>query len=241
MPQADAGSARYVLQAPADPQPMLDPAARRRGTDWARLRGAMPVLRDALPAPLLRAAARPELYQWAPAAGGQLWLGPDEHGRHWLLLDDTDDTRSQDHARALHEAACQLQATSEGMHLVEHLLLRPMATAEAGAPPVEEASGTQVTLVFSGWTARGADPRFRSLAAQIVAREAPAHLRCRLLWLDARQMQAFEAAWQAWLAARQAHCQALLAGQGLPDEASSLAHLDQRSARVRAVLREVAP
>lgn len=241
VPQADAGGARYVLQAPADLQPVLNPAARRRNTDWPRLRDAMPVLRDALPAPLLRAAARPELYQWAPAAGGQLWLGPDEQGRHWLLLADADATRSQDHARALHEAACQLQAMAEGMHLVEHLLLRPMAAADPGASPLEAPSGTQVTLAFSGWTARGADKRFRCLAAQILAREAPAHLRCRLLWLDADQMLVFEDAWQAWLAARQAHCRALLAGQGLTDELTALAELDQRSARLRTLLREVTP
>lgn len=241
VPPADARDTRYVLQAPADLQPMLNPAARRRDTDWPRLRGAMAVLRDALPAPLLRAAARPELYQWTRAGGGQLWLGPDERGRHWLLLPDADDTRSQDHARALHEAACQLQALAEGMHLVEHLLLRPLAAAEPDAPPLEAPSATQVTLVFSGWTARGADPRFRCLAAQILAREAPAHLRCHLLWLDAGEMLAFEDAWQAWLAARRAHCQALLAGEGLPGELAALAELDQRSAQLRALLREVTP
>jgi hypothetical protein len=241
VPPADAGDARYVLQAPADLQPVLNPAARRRNTDWPRLRGAMAVLRDTLPAPLLRAAARPELYQWTPAAGGQLWLGPDEKGRHWLLLPDADGARSPDHARALHEAACQLQALAEGMHLVEHLLLRPLAAAEPGAPPPGAPSATQVTLVFSGWTARGDDPRFRCLAAQILAREAPAHLRCRLLWLDAGEMLAFEDAWQAWLTARRAHCQALLAGESLPGEPTALAELDRRSAQLRALLREGAP
>ncbi|HEX5683402.1 MAG TPA: hypothetical protein VFY73_05140 [Ideonella sp.] len=237
-PQGDAESARFVLRAPADAQPMLNPAARRRSTDWARLRRDMPVLRDALPAPLLRAAVRPDLFQWSTAAGGQLWLGPDEQGRHWLLAHGANAAQAQDHARALHEAACQLQAAGEGLHLVEHLLLRPLA---ASASNTEGASTAQVSLVFSGWTARGADPRFRSLAAQTLAREAPAHLRCRLLWLDAGQMQAFEVAWHAWLAARQAHCAALLAGQGPDSERAALTSLDQRSARLRALLQEVQP
>jgi len=246
-PQADANtdidieSTGYVLRAPADAQPVLNPTAKRRTTDWPRLRRAMPVLRNALPAPLLRAAVRPELFQWAPTAGGQLWLGPDEKDRHWLLVDGATHAQSQDHARALHEAACQLQATGEGLHLVEHLLLRPLS---ASAPPqtasADDRAAAQVTLVFSGWTARGADPRFRNLAAQIVAREAPAHLRCRLLWLDAGQMEAFETAWQAWLSARQAHCQSLLGGQDQPDEATALTELDERSASLRALLREVA-
>lgn len=239
-PQADAESARYVLRAPADVQPMLNPIARRRSTDWPRLRSTMPALRDALPAPLLRAAARPELYQWAPTAGGQLWLGPDEQGRHWLLVHGANDAQAQDHARALHEAACQLQAAGEGLHLVEHLLLRPLTPPEPGTPAADNLGSTQITLVFSGWTARGADPRFRNLAAQVVAREAPSHLRCRLLWLDAGQMQAFEAAWQAWLSARQAHCQSLLEGQDQSDEPTALTELDRRSAQLRALLRELA-
>jgi hypothetical protein len=240
-PKPDAESTRYTLRAPADVQPMLNPTARRRSTDWPRLRQAMPVLRDALPAPLLRAAVRPELYQWAPTAGGQLWLGPDEQGRHWLLVHGANDTQAQDHARALHEAACQLQAAGEGLHLVEHLLLRPLAEAGPATSPAEAPCTTQITLVFSGWTARGADPRFRSLAAQIVAREAPAHLRCRLVWLDAGQMQSFEAAWQAWLSAREAHCRALIDSRAQPDEATALTELDQRSAALRSLLQEVAP
>jgi len=188
---------------------------------------------------LLRAAVRPELYQWASAAGGQLWLGPDEQGRHWLIVHGANDAQAQDHARALHEAACQLQAAGEGLHLVEHVLLRPLSS-EPQAASADDRAAAQITLVFSGWTARGADPRFRNLAAQIVAREAPAHLRCRLLWLDAGQMQAFETAWQAWLSARQAHCQSLLAGLDQPDNHTALTDLDARSARLRALLREVA-
>lgn len=239
-PQADGTrDSRYALRAPEAAQPLLNPTARRRNSDWPPLRQAMPVLRDALPAPLLRAAARPELFLWTPSGGGQLWLGPDDQGRHWLL-GDGDEARAQDHARALHEAACQMQAAGEGLHLVEHLLLRPLADTEPGAGTTE-ATGAQISLVFSGWTARGADPRFRRLAQQIVAREAPAHLRCRLLWLDAGQMHAFEAAWHAWHAARAAHCAALLETPDLQDDHAALKQLDERSARLRALLREVGP
>lgn len=237
-PSADAEGSRHALRAPAEARALLNPVTRRRSTDWPRLRGAIPALHDALPAPLLRAAVRPELYQWAPAAGGQLWLGPDEDGRHWLLVHGANDVRAQDDAQALHEAACQLQAAGEGLHLVEHLLLRPLAPAESGPPAVDDLAAVQVTLVFSGWTARGADLRFRNLAAQVVAREAPAHLRCRLLWLDATQMQAFETAWEAWLSARQAYCHSLR-GQG--DEPGALAALDRQAATLRALLREVTP
>lgn len=245
-PLADGGpSVRFVLNAPEAAQLLLNPAGRRRATDWRLLRHAMPVLRDELPAPLLRAAARPELFQWSSAAGGQLWLGPDEQKRHWLLAHGVDEAHGLDRARALHEAACQLQAAGEGMHLVEHLMLRPLGDADPAMPAMAtdtaiNTAAVQISLVFSGWTARGADPRFRKLAEQVVQREAPAHLRCRLVWLDAGQMLAFERAWHAWLTARQAHCAALLAAPGAQDEGAALTQLDQRSARLRDWLKKVA-
>jgi len=227
----DVNDARFALQAPAAAQWLLDPTARRRATAWAKLRRSLPTLRDTLPAPLLRAAVRPELFQWSPTSGGRLWLGPDERGRHWSLADGLDEAAARDHAQALHEAACELQAAGEGMHLVEHVLLRPLAgTGGAGADPI------QVSLVCSGWTARGADPRFRNLAAQTLAREAPAHLHCRLLWLDAPGMLAFEQLWQRWLSARLAHCEAVLAGPGTPAQAEALAQVDRQAAALRALL-----
>jgi hypothetical protein len=126
------------------------------------------------------------------------------------------------------------------MHLVEHLLLRPMRAPAGEEPRADDAAAAQVTLVFSGWTARGADPRFRKLAAQILDREAPAHLRCRLAWLDAGQMQAFETAWHAWLGARAAWCADLVAPPEKQDGEAASRELDERSARVRALLQEVA-
>lgn len=234
-PPDGADHSRYVLKAPVAATPLLDPSARRRPVDWAGVRSSLPVLREELPAPLLRAAARPELFQWSADAGGQLWLGPDELGRHWLLARGLGEATSQDRAGALHEAACHLQAAGEGLHLVEHVLLRSQAR-----DATSRADDHQITLVFSGWTARGADPRFRSLAGQIVEREAPAHLRCRLLWLDAGQMQRFELAWHAWLSARRAHCSALLATVEEPDAAHAVKQLDERSAQLQAILQEVA-
>lgn len=231
VPNADVRAPEPPAATEAD-LPLLDPAAHRRRTDWPALRRAVAPLRDTLPAPLLRAAVQPMLFRWTPGAGGQLWLGPDDRGQHWRLALAITETQARALAQALHQAACQLQADGEGLHLVEHLLLRPLA-----APTTTPDDDTQLSLVCSGWTARGADPRFRRLVAQLVAREAPAHLRCRLLWLDAGQMQAFETLWQAWLSARQAHCAALLAAVAA-DEATALATLDQHATALRAWLQD---
>lgn len=216
-------------------RPVLDGELRRRPPDWGRLCRAVPAWKKALPAPLLRAAVRPELFNFSEtnAPHGELWLGPDEQGRYWALARTVNEAQAQELARSLHEAACQLQAEAEGLHLVEHLLLRPQ---DPDAPAPDDGDTAQISLVFSGWTARGADPRFRSLTERTVEREAPAHLRCRLLWLDASQMQAFEQGWQAWCMARHAHCQALLAGEEIQ---AAVAALDRESARLRALLREL--
>jgi hypothetical protein len=214
---------------------VLNPASRRRPVDWGSLRRTLPLLQQPLPAPLLRAAVRPELFQWAPAgplSQGPLWLGPDEAGHHWPLAPALDEAQASELARSLHEAACQLQATAEGMHLVEHLLLRPLGAAPTPARRSHVLVAHQLTVVFSGWTARGAAPRFRRLATQLLAREAPAHLRCQILWLDAAQMLAFETQWQAWLAARRAYALALLTTQ-----APATAPLDAISTRLRESLR----
>ena len=99
---------------------------------------------------------------------------------------------------------------------------------------------TGAGTLLGGCDRLGADPRFRKLAQQILAREAPAHLRCRLLWLDAGQMQAFETAWHGWLTARQAHCAAMLAPPGAHDEGAAVKNMDECSAQLRALLQELA-
>ncbi len=233
-------AAHYALQAPEGATALLDPVVDRRGIDWPRLREALPALRGGLPAPLLRAAVRAEAFSWTSTAGGQLWLGPDDQGRHWRLASRLEHARARDHGQALHEAACELQAAGEGMHLVEHVLLRPLGPDGRGEQVIAGAEGAQVTLVFSGWTARGADPRFRHLAEQMLAREAPAHLRCRLAWLSARRMAIFETAWTAWLAARRAHDETLLLADPDADgERAAVVRLNRRSARLRAFLLRV--
>lgn len=92
-------------------------------------------------------------------------------------------------------------------HLVEHLLLRPVA-ADAGQgalPLLADARGAdpyslQLSLVMPGWSGKAAVPQFRSFVEQSVRDEVPAHLFAHVLWLDQAAMDAFTDAHDTWLA-----------------------------------------
>lgn len=189
---------------------------------------------DRLEPALLRCAVHASRYQWEEQTR-LLWLGPDERQRWWPLGRQADAAAAQDLALALHGFACGLQLRCEGLHLVEHLLLRPQANeAPASSNEVpDDFYAQQLSVVLPAWTARGADPRFRSLAAQTVAELAPAHLQTHCLWLQAEALQAFELALQGWLLAKRAWCENPAGG---PQDQPAQRRLDARAAVLRRLL-----
>lgn len=193
---------------------------------------------DRLDPALLRCAVHASRYQWQEDSR-LLWLGPDEQQRWWPLGRQADVAAAQDLALALHGFACGLQLRCEGLHLVEHLLLRPEAGAALANDVPDDFFAQQLSIVLPAWTARAADPRFRTLAAQTVAELAPAHLQTHCLWLQPEALQAFELALQGWLLAKRALCEGLagegLAGDGAQDPAAQR-RLDSRAAVLRRLL-----
>lgn len=194
---------------------------------------------QALPAALLRCAAHAERYLSSTDAQQPLWLGPDEHGHWWPLAVRPGPAGVLPPALYLHEFACRLQREAEGLHLVEHVLLRPQ-----GQLPLDAAANAfhaqRLSLVFTGWTARGAEQSFRDLAAETVALACPAHLHPQLFWPDAAQLARFEALFSAWLHARQAHCHAWIQGDEVSNTAATQ-ELDQCAAALRTLLESWEP
>ncbi len=101
----------------------------------------------------------------------------------------------------------------EGMHLVEHILLRPMTrddrllkvTLEPDCEPCPEDADPytfRATLVLPAWLERFSRPTFRTFLEQTARQEAPAHVFLKICWVDTDQMRAFEAAFQPWLRER---------------------------------------
>jgi hypothetical protein len=204
---------------PSDAQPptLWNPRRRRvvesMGTDLASAARVLSLLFSgldarALPPALLRSAVHAERYRHADAQS--IWLSGDDRQGCWRLRLSSNRVTAEAAAICLHEFACRLQLECEGMHVIEHVLLRPWKGGDPNIP--DDFYPYRLTAVFPAWTARGQDASFRRVASETLALNAPAHLRLQTLWLDAPAMQRFERSYAAWLEAKQAHCAAVLAG-----------------------------
>jgi hypothetical protein len=200
-----------ALHASEQVQPLhLLPSSRppQRGAQlhrlWQHLRERLPRLQAALPPALLRSAVHAERFMLQGPKGRQhLCLAGESRAQQWLLASVSDAQEALQLATELHQLACALQRHAEGLHLVEHVLLRPAGQA---AHALAAFHRQRMSLVLPGWTARGADPRFRSLCRDALFMHAPAHLECRVLFLDSLDMAHFEQCYAAWLEAKRAHC-----------------------------------
>ncbi|MDZ7589257.1 MAG: hypothetical protein U5L05_00910 [Rubrivivax sp.] len=187
--------------------------ARRTPAQRHAERQRMPIARETrLPAPLLRCGARHDRYSWRPPADGapgQLVLGPDEDHRFWLVntTEGLDLAGALAHAGTLRSLLRQIDSQCEGMHVVEHLLLRPLGAA------ADDRTGAdfhflRLSVVFPAWTTRGQRRNFRQFAEETVRINCPSHLAAQCLWLEPGPMREFEDAYAHWLALRCQHAQA---------------------------------
>ena len=100
---------------------------------------------------------------------------------------------------------------AEGMHLVEHLLLRdardyaPIRTCTSANPcaSVLPQAGADpysfiLTVVLPAWPERFRTPANRALLESIIQQETPAHILPRILWLTPRDMCRFEMFYRGW-------------------------------------------
>jgi hypothetical protein len=167
------------------------------------------------------------------ARDGAGWLLFVQAGAYWQLLG-----RHADHAAAAaaaHAAVATLASLNracEGMHIVEHILLRPRG---AQARPAADESGfltARISVILPRWTLRGADRGFRNLAEECVRENCPAHLQPGFLWLSPAHMAEFEGLQGAWR-------EALRAWQVADDDAqpAHVVPLDDAAAALKGFLR----
>jgi hypothetical protein len=137
----------------------------------------------------------------------------------WALVHDCGDGRE---AEALgHTASLEAlgrvmhllaQAESaEGLHVLEHILLRPRTQEDAVFQQIPGYSGgqphpvgadlysLQATVLLPAWPRRSGSLAFRRLAEDLLRAEAPAHVYLHVVWVSYAQMRRFERAWNAWL------------------------------------------
>lgn len=100
---------------------------------------------------------------------------------------------------------------SEGMHLIEHILLRPRAEdhelmgvcldENCDFCGDEDPYSFRVSVVLPYWPERFRNLAFRDLVERTLREEAPAHVQVRVCWIGQRQMTELDTLHRAWLAA----------------------------------------
>ncbi|MGC1302133.1 MAG: hypothetical protein WA840_07150, partial [Caulobacteraceae bacterium] len=168
---------------------------------------------------LLQSGLDRRRYQWRSGNGaaGRLALVRPEDGR-WLDLGEFqnqgDATRLADWLR---RRSLGFNDACEGVHVVEHILLRPRS-----APVVRDWHSLQLTFVFPNWTARTARAEFRNFAEETIRINCPAHLAPRCIWLSRPAMRDFERTFGHWMAVMRELCAGRAAEASLDEAASRL-------------------
>ncbi|MCB1872059.1 MAG: hypothetical protein KDI49_08655 [Gammaproteobacteria bacterium] len=132
----------------------------------------------------------------------QAFLLPDGDAPWWRLGAFADRRAAIEAVNRLRRLIVLLNTGSEGMHVVEHLLLRPRSQGvKSGAADIVEHDffSLRLTVLFPAWTARFQDPRFRQLARETVRLNCPAHLVPEVNWLQFDDMQVFEQLQAEWV------------------------------------------
>lgn len=99
---------------------------------------------------------------------------------------------------------------NEGLHVIEHILLRPRASGDrllqVCLPKDCEFCGEQdpysfrLHVVLPYWPERFQDLAFRRYAERLIREETPAHIMPRICWVGNEEMRDLDRTWQAWLA-----------------------------------------
>jgi hypothetical protein len=205
-----------------DPLELVD-APAHAGVARARPEGCMPVPplpagpdgaaaaspavrlpRTGMPVDLFRAGAALAHYCLVPGDGEtRLYCEVDGSWRRVYRHADPDTVVRMAHGMAAALATANRQC--EGLHLVEHVLLRRRAGLDATGHASQAA---RLSIVMPAWTVRCAQPDFRYFAEETVREHCPAHLYPAFLWLAPGLMRRFEQLHAAWRTELQAWQQA---------------------------------
>lgn len=163
-----------------------------------------------------------------PARGCRLVLGPDENGRWWVIGSFRNEDAARRAAASLRLFMLHLDQECEGMHVLEHVLLRPVRAESPEhqalkLPP--HFHRLRITAVLPGWTTRTAQKNFRRFARETLRSHTPVHLSLSMRWLALEDMQAFETLYEEWLDSR-------LALSSAPEDLRAQTRTDRVAARL---------
>lgn len=101
-------------------------------------------------------------------------------------------------ANAIQKIILWLNLNSEGMHLIEHLLLRDDSHAETQKAEEYSFYFQRISIFMPNWSARFSNKEFQLYTEQTIQRTAPAHVVSDIYWLDHDQMFEFEVILRNW-------------------------------------------
>jgi hypothetical protein len=133
--------------------------------------------------------------------GFQLLFKPDEREQWWNLASYSTRENAVGAANDLRRLFIKLNIESEGIHIIEHILLRPLCSDAHEDIPCGFYS-FKISVVFPAWTARFNDEGFRRLAEETVQLNCPAHIYPEFHWLEFGKMREFEDLYKKWLNVR---------------------------------------
>ena len=105
----------------------------------------------------------------------------------------------------------------EGMHIFEHILLRPIREQTISDSDIEEGYfpeckleencdcplkdyySFRISVILPYWPIRFRNMEFREYVEETIHRETPAHILAKICWLDLGQMNELEDCYQQWL------------------------------------------
>ena len=125
----------------------------------------------------------------------------DEH-QCWQLGSYADKTTATQAANNLLRFLLLLNEASEGLYIIEHILLRPQQMDTGTATAVdqdEDFFSFRISVIFPRWTTRCHNKQFRILAEETLRLNVPAHIFPEIYWLDFAQMVEFERIYERWL------------------------------------------
>ncbi len=130
-------------------------------------------------------------------------------GGWWVLANLGEERECIELAHGLRSLLVSVNRRCEGLHVLEHLLLRRTHDdgSAGGESPNEddEFLHGRLTVVFPDWTVRCHDAAFRLLAEELVRANCPAHLMPGILWLGFDDMYRFESLYSFWLKKKRRH------------------------------------
>ena len=124
-----------------------------------------------------------------------------QDGENWRTIGAYDSVdAATESVNALRRFLVRLNVASEGFHIIEHILLRPLSQdTHQGSPVPADFYSFKMSVIFPDWTARFQTPGFRRFTEETFQDHCPAHISPEFHWLGLDRMRRFEELYKSWL------------------------------------------